>query len=164
VATSDSIRVSLPPGIEEGSTQRVPGAGSRTRPDRAAGDLEVTIGVAPHPVFRRDGDDVLCTLSVAFTRAALGGDVDVPTLEGKTKLRVPAGTQPVTTLRMRGKGIPRRKGIGRGDQRVEIAIEVPTNLTPRQRQLLEDFAGEVGTSEPAAQRKSFMGKLREILG
>ncbi len=113
-------------------------------------------------MFRRDGDDVVCTVAVPFPAAALGGDVDVPTLEGKAKVRVPAGTQPGTMLRVRGRGVPRRKGIGRGDQRVLIAIEVPTNLTDRQRHLLEQFATEGGGVPP--QRRSLMGKLREILG
>jgi molecular chaperone DnaJ len=161
-SADDSVRVSIPPGVEEGTTQRVAGAGSRTRADRAAGDLELTIRVRPHALFRRDGDDIVSTVPVAFTDAALGGEVDVETLEGKAKVRVPAGTQPGTTLRVRGKGIPRRKGIGRGDQRVVIAIDVPTKLTDRQRHLLEQLAGELGGALP--QRKSIMGKLREILG
>ena len=117
----------------------------------------------PHPFFRRDGDDVLCTVPVTFTHAALGGEVEVPTLDGKGKLRVPAGTQPGTVLRIKSKGIPHRGGLGRGDQRVEVAIEVPTQLTPRQRELLEELAKELG-EDVQPQRKSFMGKLRDLFG
>jgi molecular chaperone DnaJ len=162
MSADETVKIQIPAGVEEGATQHVTGAGSRTRPDRAAGDLEITIRVRPHALFRRDGDDVVCTVAVPFAAAALGGEVDVPTLEGKAKVRVPAGTQPGTMLRVRGRGVPRRKGIGRGDQRVLIAIDVPTNLTDRQRHLLEQFAAEGGSAPP--QRRSLMGKLREILG
>jgi molecular chaperone DnaJ len=161
-SVDETLKIEIPAGVEPGTTQRVSGAGSRMRPDRAAGDLEVTIRVRPHAVFQRDGDDVVCTVAVAFTAAALGGEVDVPTLEGKAKVRVPPGTQPGTMLRVRGKGVPRRKGIGRGDQRVVIAIDVPTNLTDRQRHLLEQFAVEGGGAPPP--RRSLLGKLREMLG
>jgi molecular chaperone DnaJ len=161
-SADETLKVEIPPGVEEGATQRISGAGSRMRSDRAAGDLEVTIRVRPHALFQRDGDDVVCTVAVAFTVAALGGEADVPTLEGKAKVRVPPGTQPGTMLRVRGKGIPRRKGIGRGDQRVVIAIAVPTNLTDRQRDLLEQLAVEGDGAPP--QRRSLMGKLREMLG
>jgi molecular chaperone DnaJ len=162
ISADDTVKITIPPGVEEGATQRISGAGSRTRPDRAAGDLDVTIRVRPHAVFQRDGDDIVCTLAVAFTDAALGGEVDVPTLDGKAKVRVPPGTQPGTILRVRGKGVPRRRGIGRGDQRVLIAIDVPTKLTDRQRQLLEQLAAEHGAAP--AQRRSLIGKLREMLG
>jgi molecular chaperone DnaJ len=100
---------------------------------------------------------------VTFTHAALGGEVEVPTLDGKGKLRVPGGTQPGTVLRIKGKGIPRRGGLGRGDQRVEVAIEVPTQLTERQRTLLEELAKELG-EDVQPQRKSFVEKLRDLFG
>lgn len=161
-SADEALQVSIPAGVEEGATQRVNGAGNRTRPDRAAGDLEIKIRVRPHAVFQRDGDDVVCTVAVAFTDVALGGEVDVPTIDGSAKVRVPSGTQPGATLRVRGKGVPRRKGIGRGDQRVIVTIEVPTKLTDRQRSLLEQLAGELGGAQP--QRRSLMGKLREMLG
>ncbi len=117
----------------------------------------------PHPFFRRAGDDVVCTVPVTFVHAALGGEVDVPTLDGKGKLRVPSGTQPGTVLRIKGKGIPHRGGLGRGDQRVEVAIEVPTQLTAKQRSLLEALAKELG-EEVQPERRSFMGKLRDLFG
>ena len=114
-----------------------------------------------HPFFKRTGDDVVCTVPITFTHAALGGDVEVPTLDGKGKLRVPAGTQPGTVLRIKSKGIPHRGGLGRGDQRVEIAIEVPTKLTERQSVLLEDLQRELG-EEVQPQRRTFMEKLRDL--
>ncbi len=139
------------------------GAGNRVRPDRAPGDLEVVVHVRPHLFFRRDGDDVVCTVPIPFTHAALGGDVELPTLDGKGKVRVPAGTQPGAVLRIKGKGVPHRAGLGRGDQRIEIAIEVPTQLTERQRLILEQFAKELG-EHVHPQRKTFTDKLRDLFG
>jgi molecular chaperone DnaJ len=161
VSSSESLKVTLPGGVEAGATKLVSGAGNKPRPDKAPGDLEITIQVRPHPFFRREGDDVLCAVPVTFTHAALGGDVEVPTLDGKGKLRVPSGTQPGTVLRIKGKGIPHRGGLGRGDQRVEVTIEVPTQLTSRQRELLEQLAKELG-EDVQPQRKSFLGMLRDL--
>jgi len=155
--------VAIPPGVNNGSTKLVSGAGNRPRPDKAPGDLEFTIVIRPHPFFRREGDDVVCGVPIAFTHAALGGEVEVPTLDGKGKLRIPAGTQPGTVLRIRGKGILRRSGLGRGDQRVEISVEVPDQLTPSQRQLIEELARELG-EDVQPQRRSFVGKLRDLFG
>jgi len=155
------IEVSLPPGIEHGATRVIAGAGNRPRPDRPAGDLELEIEVLPHPFFRRAGDDVICNTPVSFTQAALGAEVDVRTLDGKGKLRVPSGTQPGTSLRIRGKGFPKRTGLGRGDQRVEITVEVPTTLTDRQRELLEQLASETGDTI-APSRRGFFDKLRTL--
>lgn len=155
------IDVTIPPGVEHGATRVVAGAGNRPRPDKAAGDLELEIRIAPHPFFRRAGDDVLCSVPLAFTQAALGAEIAIPTLDGKGKLRVPAGTQAGSTLRIKGKGMPKRTGVGRGDQRVEVTIEVPTALTERQRELLELLAKELG-EEVQPQRKGFMDKLRDL--
>ena len=164
VSSENTIEITLPPGVEHGASRVVTGAGNRPRPERPAGDLELEIRVLPHPVFRREGDDVLCNLSLAFTQVALGAEVEVPTLDGKGKLRVPAGTQPGATLRIKGKGIPRRTGLGRGDQRVEIAVEVPTSLTARQRELLEAFANEVGAEPASPAPKGFVDKVRDWFG
>jgi molecular chaperone DnaJ len=161
VTASEALRVTLPAGVEAGATKLVTGAGNKPRPDRAPGDLEITVNVQAHSFFRRSGDDVICPVSVSFTHAALGGEVEVPTLDGKGKLRIPAGTQPGTVLRIKGKGMPRRGGVSRGDQRVEITIEVPTQLTSRQRELLEALAGELG-QDVQPQPRSFMEKLRDL--
>jgi molecular chaperone DnaJ len=161
VTASETLRVTIPAGVDAGATKLVSGAGNKPRADRAPGDLEITITVSSHPFFRRAGDDVLCTVPITFTHAALGGEVEVPTLDGKGKLRVPAGTQPGNVLRIKGKGIPRRGGTGRGDQRVEVNIEVPTQLTEAQRKLLEALARELGEDVQPV-HKSFMEKLREL--
>ena len=161
VTQDNEIEITIPPGVEHGATRVVNGAGNRPRPDKPAGDLELEIHVAAHPFFRRAADDVICTVPLAFTQAALGAEVLVPTLDGKGKLRVPAGTQAGTTLRIKGKGMPKRTGMGRGDQRVEVTVEVPTSLTERQRELLELLAKELG-DEVQPQRKGFMDKLRDL--
>jgi molecular chaperone DnaJ len=163
VNSRETTVVTIPAGVEAGATRLVSGAGNRPRPDRAPGDLEIVVNVRAHEFFRRDADDVVCTVPIPFTHAALGGDVELPTLDGKGKVRVPAGTQPGTVLRIKGKGIPHRAGLGRGDQRVEIAIEVPTQLTERQRLLLEEFAKELGEDVHPA-RKTFAEKLRDLFG
>lgn len=161
VSATESLTVTLPPGVDDGATKMVSGQGNKPRSDKAAGDLEITVRVRQHPFFKRSGEDVVCTVPVTFTHAALGGEVEVPTLDGKGKLRVPAGTQPGSVLRIKGKGIPRRGGLGRGDQRVEVAIEVPTQLTDKQRVLLEQLQKELGEeSQPV--RKSFLEKLRDL--
>lgn len=163
ITNENTIEVTLPPGVEHGATRVVTGAGNRPRPDRPAGDLELEIKVLAHPFFRRSGDDVVCTVPLTFPQVALGAEVEVPTLDGKGKLRVPSGTQPGTTLRIKGKGMPRRGGIGRGDQRVEIAVEIPNALTDRQRELVEELAKELG-EEVTPVRKGFMDKLRDLFG
>ena len=161
ITEENEIDVTVPAGVEHGATRVVNGAGNRPRADKPAGDLELEIKVAPHPFFKRLGDDVVCSVPLAFTQAALGAEVEVPTLDGKGRLRVPAGTQAGTTLRIKGKGMPKRGGIGRGDQRVEVMVEVPTALTDRQRELLELLAKELG-DEVQPQRKGFMDKLRDL--
>jgi molecular chaperone DnaJ len=157
----NTLSITIPPGVEHGATRVVTGAGNKPRPDRAAGDLELTIMVKEHPFFRRVDDDVVCVVPISFTQAALGGEVEVPTLDGKAKLKVPPGTQPGATLRLKQKGVPRRTGIGRGDQHVEISLEVPTQLTPKQREIVELLAKELG-DDLAPQRKTFMDKLRDL--
>lgn len=156
-----TLTVTLPPGVEPGATTLVRGAGNRARPDKAPGDLELLVRVKPHPFFRRVGNDVLCQVPVSFPQAALGAEVEVPTLDGKGSLKVPGGTQPGAVLRIRGKGIP--NGRSRGDQRIEITVEVPTHLSARQRELVEELGKELGSAS-ASQQRSFMDKLKEFFG
>jgi molecular chaperone DnaJ len=163
VTSTNTLSITIPPGVEPGATRLVSGAGNKPRPDRAPGDIEITIQVRPHTFFKRAGDDVLCQVPITFVQAALGGEVEVPTLDGKGKVRVPPGTQPATVLRIKGKGIPRKAGLGRGDQRIEVTIEVPTELTSRQRELLEALARELG-EDVQPQRRTFMEKLRDLFG
>ncbi|HVY48715.1 MAG TPA: DnaJ C-terminal domain-containing protein, partial [Minicystis sp.] len=163
VSKSRTIEVTIPPGIENGATHVVERGGNAPGIGRPAGNLELTIRVTPHAFFRRVGDDIVCALPITFAQAALGGELEIPTLEGKGKLRVPPGTQPGSVLRVRGKGIPRRISGGRGDQLVEVTIEVPTQLTAEQKELIKRLATELGeTVQP--QQATFMEKLRSLFG
>jgi molecular chaperone DnaJ len=157
------LEVQIPPGIEAGSVQTVEGAGNRVRPDRPAGNLELVVEVESHPFFRRVGDDVVCKVPISYSQAALGGEVEVPTLEGNVRLRVPPATQVGNVLRLRGKGIARRVRGGHGDQLVEVTIEVPSNLSERARQLLVELGRELG-DDVQPQTASFMEKLKGLFG
>ncbi|MSP24865.1 MAG: molecular chaperone DnaJ [Myxococcales bacterium] len=154
------VEIVVPAGVESGSTRTVEGQGSVVRGKRP-GDVEVTVHVRPHELFRRAGDNVICTLPVTFAQAALGDEIEIPTLEGKGTLRVPPGTQPGTTLRIRGKGIPRRVVGGRGDQLVEVAVEIPVDLTDKQKELVMELAKELGEAVQP-QRSTFVEKLRAL--
>jgi len=163
VRKKKTILVQIPPGIEHNATHLVQRAGNLPRPSKGPGDLELIIKVRPHEFFRREGDDVICSVPVSFPQATLGSEVEIPTLAGKGKLRVPAGTQSGTVLRIRGKGIPRRVVGGRGDQLVEVAVEVPVGLTERAKQLIQELGEEIG-SEVQPQRRTFLEKLRDLFG
>ncbi|MBI3205324.1 MAG: molecular chaperone DnaJ [Myxococcales bacterium] len=160
---SRSAEVSIPAGVESGSSRVVQGAGSRASGDRAPGDLEILISVVPHPLFQRAGDDVLCAVPISFVQAAIGGEVEVPTLDGKVKLRIPPATQPGSVLRIKGKGLPHRVRGGRGDQLVEIAVEVPTELSARARELLAELGSELG-EDVQPKQKTFVEKLKSLFG
>lgn len=159
--TERTLEIDVPAGIEPGSSRTLSGEGHRLRPQQPAGDLEILIDVAPHPFFRRSGDDVLCRVPVTFTQAALGGEVTVPTLDGKVKLRIPASCQPGAVLRIRGHGFPHRLRSGSGDQLVEVSVEVPEHLTDRAKSLLQELGDELGEAVQP-QRRSFLEKLKEL--
>jgi len=119
------------------------------------------MNLAEHPFFDRDGPDLHCEVPIPFVHASLGTEVEVPTLAGKVKMRIPEGTQPGKILRLRGKGLPSLGGSGRGDQLVRVFVEVPTKLTDRQRELLEQFAEETDT-DVSPVTKGFLDKLRDL--
>lgn len=127
-----------------------------------AGDLYIVIRVKPHPHFKRQETDVLLEVPVSFAQAALGTELDVPTLEGPYKLRIPEGTQSGDTFRLRGKGIAHLRGYGRGDQHVTVRVETPRKLSDKERELLQEFAALRG--EPVAGEKGFFDKMRDVLG
>ncbi len=158
-----TINVRVPPGVDDGTRLRLSGEGEAGISGGPPGDLYVALSVKPHPFFERDGIHLHCEVPIPFVTAALGGEVEVPTLEGKVNLRVPEGTQSGKVFRLRGKGLPSLRGDGRGDQLVRMFVEVPSKLSGRQRELLERFAEESGTDvHPVS--KGFMDKLRDLFG
>ena len=155
------IKLKIPAGIEDGSRLRSGGHGEAGLRGAPAGDLYVVIHVREHPVFLRDGDDLHCEIPVAFATAALGGEINVPTLDGKASVKIPAGTQSGTVFKLRGKGMPHLRGNGQGQLLVRVAVEVPTRLTAEQRGKLEDFAASCGDQNtPLA--KGFLERAREF--
>lgn len=156
-----TVEVTIPAGVEAGAVHSVGRGGNVVRPERPAGDLEITIRVEPHPTFKRVGDDVVCSVRASFAQAALGAEIELPTLEGKGKLRIPPGTQPGSVLRIKGKGIPRRLMGGRGDQLVEVALDVPTHLSDEQRVKVMEMAQALG-EEITPLRPSFVEKLKGL--
>ena len=142
------IDVSIPPGVDSDSHLRLRGQGEAGIRGGEPGDLFVVIHVKPHEIFRRQGDDIYCKVPIGFAEAALGAAVEVPTLDGKAELKIPSGTQTGTLFRLKRKGIPKLQSYGQGDEYVEVVVKVPTKLSERERQLLEEFAKEEGTSNP----------------
>lgn len=157
------LNVKVPAGVDNESHLKLRGEGASGANSGPAGDLYVVIHVKSHPFFKREGVDVICEVPISFTQAALGTEIEVPTLEGKLSVTVPAGTQPGHTVRLRGKGIPDVRGYGRGDQIVEVAVEIPKKLSARQREILEEFAREEG-EEVSPASKGFFEKMKEMFG
>ena len=155
-----AVRVSVPAGTLDGATQSIAGAGHRLVPGGKYGRLEISMRVLAHPFFTRSGDDLRCSVPISFVTAALGGQVEIPTLAGKIKLTIPSGTQPGSVLRVRGKGLQHRLRSGKGDQLVEVSVEIPTALNERARSLLADLSREISSEQQPVQR-SFMDKLKE---
>jgi len=136
VKEKSRISITVPAGVETGSRLRLRGQGNAGRAGAPPGDMYIVIEVIPHPMYRRDGRNILSTLSIQYPEAALGAKLPTETLWGLETVTIPAGTQPGTVIRLRGKGMPDLRGDGKGDQLVEIKITVPHRLTSEQRQLL----------------------------
>ncbi len=151
--TRKKIAVDIPAGAEEGLQLRVRGEGEAGHRGAGPGDLYVVVHIAPHEFFVRQGNDILLEVPVSFVSAALGDEIEVPTLNGKARLKIPPGTQPGTVFRMAGKGLPYLDGYGTGEQRVRVTVKVPDKVTKAQRQLLEEFAKSQG--EDIKPHKSF---------
>lgn len=137
---SSKIKLKIPPGVDNGARLRSAGNGECGTRGGPSGDLYVVLHVQEHGLFSRDGDDLICEVPISFTQAALGADVEVPTMAGRTTVRMPSGTQHGTVFRIRGKGVQNIQGHGVGDLLVRVQIEVPTKLNPEQRAKLVEFA------------------------
>ena len=162
------VTVVVAPGVKDGTLKTFRGEGEPGKGGAAAGDLLVMIRVADHASFKRENNDVRSEHTISFTQAALGAVIDVVTLDGPVKMRIPEGTQPGRVFRIRGRGIPQAAGKNapRGDHLVQVQVEVPTELTARQRELLEELArttGESGPSSTVPGRKGLLDRVRSLL-
>ncbi len=154
------IHVKIPAGIDDGQQLRMAGQGEAGTNGGPAGDLYIVFHVREHEFFERDGDDIYCEMPITFVQAALGDEIEVPTLHGKVKLKVPAGTQTGTKFRLKGKGVPNVRGYGVGDQHILVRILTPTKLTDKQKQLLKEFSDVSGTVPLGEHEKSFFSKVK----
>ena len=163
VRKTHTVGINIPAGIDDGQVLNIRGQGSAGKNGGPAGDLRVQVSVRPHPIFERDGFDILCDLPVTFAQLALGGEISIPTLDGKQSYTVKEGTQPGETVRLRGKGFPYLNGRGMGDEIVRLTVEVPKNLSAEQKRLLREFDG---TAEDKNYQKSrsFRDKMKKIFG
>ncbi len=152
----------VPAGIESGMRLRVSGAGHAGEPGAPPGDLYVTITVEEDPELMRDGEDLLHRMRINFVEAALGVETEVPTLDGTAPVRIQPGTQPGTTLRLKGLGMPRMRRRGRGDLKVVVDVMVPTHLTSEQRELLVRFEAMSGEETYNGSGGSFFDRLRGV--
>lgn len=158
-----TLSVKIPAGVDAGTRLKLRGEGEAGIAGGPPGDLYVDIRVKPHPLFSREGLDILCEIPIGFVQASLGAEIDVPTLEGKIKMKIPPGTQSGKILRLKGKGVRDMDGYRRGDQLVQVSVETPTRLTPRQKELLKEFAA-LGEEESTPLAKGFFEKVKQIFG
>jgi molecular chaperone DnaJ len=151
--------VKIPAGVQDGAVRTVRGAGEAN--PAGNGDLHINVKVSEHSLFQREGADILISIPISFPQAVLGASIEVPTLDGKVLMKVPPGTQSGKIFRLRGKGIPVYGGYGKGDQLVTVVVEVPQEVSRRQRKLITELAEEIGdNSHP--QQASFLRKLRGL--
>jgi len=155
------LAVKIPAGIDEGQRLKLNGEGDAGQQGGPAGDLYVVIQIDRHEIFERDGFDVICTLPISFSQAALGAEIEVPTLEGRVEVKIPAGTQSGKKMRLKGKGMQRLGSHGMGDQIINIHVETPTKLNSEQRELFKKLA-EIEHSASNPMSKGFFEKVKEI--
>jgi molecular chaperone DnaJ len=159
VRRNRKLSVNIPAGIDDGQTISMKGQGNAGRDGGPAGDLLVTVSVRRHESFERDGSSVLSSADITFAQAALGAEIEVPTLDGKVKLTIPEGTQPGAVFRLRGKGIPFLRGSGRGDHFVTVNIAVPKNLSHSQKEALREYARAM--NEPVPEAGGIFGRKKK---
>jgi molecular chaperone DnaJ len=157
---NSEIKLRIPPGVETGSRLRSTGNGEAGFRGGPAGDLYVVLHVQAHEFFQRDGDDLLCEAPVSFVQAALGAEIEVPTIDGKVAIKIPAGTQPGTAFRVKGKGVKNLQGYGHGDLHVRIQVEVPKHLNAEQKAKLREF-GALYDGKEDSSAQSFFEKAKK---
>jgi len=163
MARDKTISVKVPPGVETGTRLRISGEGEPGKRGGPPGDLYVVLTVSDHPHFVREGDNIVCTVPVSFVKAILGGKVEAPTIKGSATLNIPAGTQDGKVFRLKGLGFPSLRGYSIGDQLVRIKIDIPTKLSTRQRELLEEYA-KVSGEDAGTGPDHLIGKVKNLFG
>lgn len=158
------IHIKIPAGVDDGAQLRVSGEGEAGSRGGPPGDLYVVLSVKPHPFFEREGEDLYCEIPLTFAQAALGDEIEVPTLTEKVKLKIPPGTQTHTYFRLKGKGVPRLRGYGQGDQHVKVVVVTPTNLTEEQKRLFRELAALGGESGGGPEETLFERMKRAFRG
>ncbi|HZK24169.1 MAG TPA: molecular chaperone DnaJ [Oscillospiraceae bacterium] len=157
------IDIKIPAGVETGSRLRVANEGEAGTRGGPPGDLYVVLHVRPHKLFDRQGDDIIIEVPISFAQATLGTELEVPTITGKARVKIPEGTQTGTSFRLRGKGIPHLRGYGQGDQHVKVVVKIPKKLSSKQKELLREYAKLAG-EDVAAGDKGFLNKVKDALG
>ena len=159
-----TLSVMIPAGVEDGTRIRLSGEGEAGLRGAPAGDLYVDVGIRPHPIFQREGPNVMVRVPIRMSQAALGATVEVPSVEGgRAAVKIPAGTQTGESFRLRGKGFSVLRSAARGDMYVQVMVETPQNLTPKQRDLLEAFEAEAAKSDRSSpESEGFFAKVREF--
>ncbi len=163
VRREKTLSVNIPPGVEDGTRIRLAAEGEAGPRGAAPGDLYIFVAIGQHPIFQRDGANIFCRVPIPFTTAALGGSIEVPTVEGtRTRVTVPAGTQSGHQFRLRGKGMTVLRSPARGDMYIQTVVEIPVNLSKRQQELLREFekAGDNGKTHPESE--GFFAKVKEF--
>lgn len=160
VPTVAHLKIDVPPGVETGMWLQLRNQGEAGDPGAPRGNLRVQIQVKKHPFFERHHNDLVCQVPISFPQAALGAEIEVPTLDGPDRLAVPKGTQSGDILKLKGRGMPDLNGRGRGDELVEVLVETPRHLNARQEELLRELA-EIEHEVVSPKRKSFFEKLRD---
>jgi molecular chaperone DnaJ len=157
-----TLSVNIPAGIEDGTRIRLAGEGEAGLRGGPSGDLYIFLSIKPHEFFQRDGADIFCRVPISLTTAALGGEFQVPTIDGgKTKVKVPDGTQTGKQFRLKGKGMPVMRASRSGDMYIQVAVETPRNLSRRQRELLEEFE-KASSAENNPESTSFFARVRDF--
>ncbi|WP_112181357.1 MULTISPECIES: molecular chaperone DnaJ [Paraliobacillus] len=160
VKARKKIHISIPGGIDEGQQIRVTGQGEPGVNGGPPGDLYVVVQVRSHEFYKRDGDHIFCEMPITFAQAALGDEIEIPTVHGKVKLKVPAGTQTGKTFRLKGKGAPNVRGYGHGDQHVQMRVITPTNLSEQQKELLRELNEASGDQPTDEHDDSFFQRVK----
>ncbi|NLO97833.1 MAG: molecular chaperone DnaJ [Peptococcaceae bacterium] len=160
VRTVKRIEVNIPKGSEDGLSLRLSGRGEAGERGGPSGDLYVVLNIQPHEFFERNGNDLYCEIPITFVQAALGDEIEVPTLQGHVKMKIPEGTQTSRVFRIKGMGIPYRRGSGAGDLHVKVVVTTPTKLTEKQKELLREFA-RITPVDQQLGKKSFWERVKE---